>query len=229
MSKPVLLVHGAFMGAWAWRNVIDALRERDVSATAIDLPSQGPQGSLAADAQAVRDALANLGEPAVLVGHSYGGNVITEASADNDTVAHLVYVCAALPQEGESVGAIMGRDPEPSQFATAIRPDQDGTATLDRAGAKTFVYNDATDEQAAPALDSLGTHALVTFEEPVTKLGWTQHPSTYVLCTQDKAFSPALQREFASHTTTVVEVDSGHGPMLTQPGKLAEIIVAAAG
>jgi pimeloyl-ACP methyl ester carboxylesterase len=229
MSKPVLLVHGAFTGAWAWRDVIEALRERGVSATAIDLPSQGPKGTLAADAEAVRDELTNLREPAVLVGHSYAGNVITEAAADNDAVAHLVYVCAALPQEGESVATIMGRDPEPSQFGTAIRPAEDGTGTLDRAGAKTYVYNDATEEQAAPVLDALGSHALATFEEPVTKLGWTQHPSTYVLCTQDKAFSPALQREFAGHTTTVMEVDSGHGPMLTQPGKLADIIAAAAG
>ena len=228
MTKPVLLVHGAFTGAWAWNGVIDELGRRGVSATAIDLPSRGPEGTLAADARAVRDALSELGEPAVLVGHSYAGAVITEASADNSDVAHLVYVCAALPQAGESVAAVMERDPEPGQLGTAMRPAEDGTATLDRDGAKNYVFNDATDAQAAPVLDALGTHALVTLGEPVTGLGWTQHPSTYVLCTLDKSFSPALQREFAGHTGSVVEIDAGHGPMLTRPAELADAIAQAA-
>lgn len=228
MSKPVLLVHGAFTGAWAWNGVIDELGKRGVSATAIDLPSRGPEGTLAADAQAVRDALTKLGEPAVLVGHSYAGAVITEASADNSDVAHLVYVCAALPQAGESVAAVMERDPEPGQLGTAMRPAEDGTATLDREGAKNFVFNDATDAQAAAALDALGPHALVTLGEAVSRLGWTQHRSTYVLCTLDKAFSPALQREFAGHTTSVVEIEAGHGPMLTKPVELAAAIADAA-
>ena len=228
MSNPVLLVHGAFTGAWEWEYVVKELDARGVASTAVDLPSRGPTGTLAADAQAVRDTLKGLGEPAVLVGHSYAGAVITEASADNDDVAHLVYVCAALPQEGESVGAILGRDPEPGDLGSAMMPADDGTAILTRDGAKASVYNDATDEQAAPALDALGTHALVTLGEPVTGLGSKQHPSTYVLCLQDKSFSPALQREFATHTTSVVEIDAGHGPMLTKHKELAAAIAATA-
>lgn len=228
MSKPVLLVHGAFTGAWAWNGVIDELGKQGVTATAIDLPSRGPQGTLAADAQAVREALKNLGEPAVLVGHSYAGAVITEASVDNDDVAHLVYVCAALPQAGESVAALLQRDPEPGQLGTAMQPAEDGTATLDRQGAKDYVFNDATEAQAAPVLDAMGSHALVTLGEAVTGLGWTQHPSTYVVCTLDKSFSPALQREFASHTGSVVEIEAGHGPMLTKPAELADVIATAA-
>jgi pimeloyl-ACP methyl ester carboxylesterase len=229
MAKPVLLVHGAFTGAWAWEQVVRELDARGVASTTIDLPSRGPDGTLAADAQAVRDALKGLDEPAVLVGHSYAGAVITEASADNADVAHLVYVCAALPQEGESVGALLARDPEPGDLGSAMVPAEDGTATLTREGAKAHVFNDATDEQAAPVLDALGRHALVTLGEPVTALGWKQHPSTYVVALQDKAFSPALQREFATHATSVVEIDAGHGPMLTKPAELAAAIAAAAG
>jgi pimeloyl-ACP methyl ester carboxylesterase len=69
---------------------------------------------------------------------------------------------------------------------------------------------------------------LGTFDTPVTGLGWREHPSTYVLCTRDRSFSPALQREFASHAAATVELDSGHGPMLTRAGQLADIIAAAA-
>lgn len=162
---------------------------------AIDLPSRRPDGTLAADAQAVRDSS----------------------------------TCAALPQEGESVGAVLARDPEPGDLGSAIVPADDGTATLTREGAKASVYNDATDEQAAPALDALGTHALVTLGEPVTGLGWQQHPSTCVVTLQGRSFSPALQREFATHTTSVGEIDAGHGPMLTKPAELAAAIAVAAG
>ena len=228
MTKPVLLVHGAFTGAWAWEQVIEELAARGVTATAIDLTSRKPDGTLDLDAQAVRDALKSLGEPAVLVGHSYGGAVITRASADNDDVAHLVYVCAALPQAGESVGALLGRDPNPGDLSSGLVVNDDGTGTMTREAARATIFNDASDEQAAPALDALGAHALGTLGEPATGLGWQQHPTTFVLTLQDKQFSPALQREFASHTGTVVEVDSGHGPMLTRPAEVADAIAAAA-
>jgi pimeloyl-ACP methyl ester carboxylesterase len=229
MTKPVLLVHGAFTGAWAWDQVIRELTARDITATAIDLPSRSADGTLALDAQAVRDALKALGEPAVLVGHSYGGAVITKASADNDDVAHLVYVCAALPQAGESVGALLERDPDPADLSGGLRVNEDGTGTMDREAARTTIFNDASDEQAESALDALGTHALGTLGEPVDGLGWQQHPATYVITLRDKQFSPALQREFAGHVETVVEIDAGHGPMLTRPSEVAAAIAAAAG
>lgn len=229
MSKPVLLVHGAFTGAWAWDTVRAELHSRGIESIAVDLPSQQPGGTLAADAAHVRKTLTSLDSPVVLVGHSYSGAVITEASAGNADVAALVYVCAALPAEGESVADLLARDPEPGDLGSAMVPAQDGTATLTRQGAKDAVYNDATDEQAAPALDALGAHAVATLSEPVTGAGWREHPSTYVLALQDKSFSPALQRQFARHTGSVVELDTGHGPMLTQPSALATAIADVAG
>jgi pimeloyl-ACP methyl ester carboxylesterase len=230
MTKPVLLVHGAFTGSWAWEKVIAELAGRGVTATAIDLTSRSAEGTLDSDAQAVRDALKALGEPAVLVGHSYGGAVITRASADNDDVAHLVYVCAALPQAGEAVGALLARDPEPgADLSTALVPNEDGTATMKRDAARAAMINDASDEEAGPILDRFGVHALGTLGEPATGLGWQQHPATYIVTLQDQQFSPALQREFASHVGTVVEIDAGHGPMFTKPVEVAEAIAAAAG
>ena len=229
MTKPVLLVHGAFTGSWVWEQVIAELTSRGVTATAIDLTTQAADGTLERDGQAVRDALKAIGEPAVLVGHSYGGAVITRASADNDDVAHLVYLCAALPQEGEAVGDLLARDPDPQgDLSTALEPRDDGTATLKPEATKAAMFNDATQEQLEAALERMGPQALGAFGEKATGLGWQQHPATYVVTLQDKQFSPALQREFASHVGTVVEVDAGHGPMLTKPAEVAEAIAAAA-
>lgn len=227
MSKPVLLVHGAWTGAWAWDLVVPELEKRGVTATAIDLPSRTAAGSLAADAQAVRDAVAALGEPAVLVGHSYAGMVITDASAGNDDVAHLVYVCAALPQEGQPVGDLLASDPSPSAVGDEIQPADDGTGTVSDAGAR-IVFSDATDEQFASVRPKMGSHAMNTFGETASGLGWQQHPSTYVVTTQDKIFSPELQRTLAKNATQSVDIDAGHGPMLTKPSELADAIAAAA-
>lgn len=229
MAKPVLLVHGAFTGAWAWDKVIAELEQRGIRTSTVDLPSRGPDGTLERDAQAVLDALKAFDEPAVLVGHSYGGAVITCASADNDGVAHLVYVCAALPQAGESVGDLLSRDPEPQgDLGVALEPQENGTATLKREAARETMFNDATDEQVAHVLDKMGPHALGTFAETATGLGWQQHPATYVITLQDKMFSVALQHEFASHVDTVVKLEAGHGPMFTKPVEIAEAIAAAA-
>ena len=225
MTAPVLLVHGAFTGAWIWEDVLTELGRHGVTATTVDLPSRTAEGTLDSDARAVRDALAALDGPAVLVGHSYGGAVITRAAADNPDVVRLVYVCAVLPQADEAVGDVLARDPAPAADLSAILvPAEDGTATLSREGARTTLYNDATDEQAASALDRMGRHALGTLAEKATGLGWREHPSTYVLTLQDKQFSVALQREFASHASRTVELDAGHGPMLTRPAELAAII-----
>lgn len=229
MAKPVLLVHGAFTGSWIWEAVIAELEARGVAASTVDLTSQEADGTLERDAQVVRDALKALGEPVVLVGHSYGGAVITRAAADNAEVANLVYVCAALPQPGEAVGDLIGRDPEPQgDLSTALEPREDGTATMKREAARETMFNDATDEQVGPVLDRMGPHALGTLGEAATGLGWREHPTTYVITLQDKQFSVALQREFASHVGTVVEVDAGHGPMITKPAEVAEAIAAAA-
>ena len=229
MTKPVLLVHGAFTGSWVWDKVVTELKLRGIQATTVDLPSQGADGTLERDAQTVRDALEVVHEPTVLVGHSYGGAVITRASANNDGVAHLVYVCAALPQAGEAVSDLLGRDPEPhDDLAGALAQREDGTATFKREAARETMFNDATDEQVAPVLDKMGPHALGTLGESATGLGWQQHPATFVITLQDRQFSVALQQEFASHVGTVVKVDAGHGPMFTKPAEIADAIAAAA-
>ncbi|EHI14235.1 alpha/beta fold hydrolase [Mycolicibacterium thermoresistibile] len=229
MAKPILLVHGAFSGSWVWDQVVAELASCGVQARTVELSSRKPDGTLARDAHVVRDALKQFDQPAVLVGHSYGGAVITEASADNDHVAHLIYVCAALPQAGESVSDVLARDPDPQgDLAPALEVREDGTATMKRDAARQALFNDATEEQFESVVDKLGPHAMGTLSEPVTGLGWQQHPATYVIALRDQMFSVALQEEFASHVGTVAKIDTGHGPMATRPAELAEIIATAA-
>jgi pimeloyl-ACP methyl ester carboxylesterase len=230
MSSPVLLVHGAWGGAWAWGFVQAELKKLGVESTAIDVPSREPAPSaMADDAAAVRAAVDGMPEPAVVVGHSYAGVTITEASAGNDKVKHLVYVCAILPELGQSTASMMGEDPTPSEIGSAILATDDGMSTLDPAGAKRVLFNDVTDEQAAPIIAALGPHRLSVFGEAPTALGWKEHPSTYVLTTQDKVFSPGLQRRMAANATRTVEVDAGHIPLLSRPAELARAIAEAAG
>lgn len=228
MTKPVLLLHSAFTGAWEWEHVIAELDQRGVTAKAIDLTARTASGSFDQDVDLARTTLKELGGPAVLVGHSYSGAVITQASADNDDVAALVYVCAALPEKGESLGELLGRDPVPGILGNHMVPADDGTATVTEDGARAAIYNDATDEQFTSISSRLGAHNLSTFGAPVTAVGYEQHPTTYIVTLQDKAFSPDLQRSMAAHASTVVEVDAGHGVTLTRPAEVAEAIAAAA-
>lgn len=228
-ASPVLLVHGAWGGAWAWGFVQAELEMRGVTSVAIDLPSRNAApSSMADDAAAVRAALGQLDEPAVVVGHSYAGVVITEASADNEKVKHLVYCCAILPQEGESTSSLMGTDPTPSKLRDSLRVTEDGLSTVDPVGAKTELFNDVSQEEADPIIAGLGTHRVSVFGEAATKLGWKEHPSTYIVTTQDRIFSPELQRRMATSATDVVSVAAGHVPLLSRPAELADAIAAAA-
>ena len=229
MPAPVLLVHGAWGGAWAWGYVQAELEKLGVESTAIQLPSAGTAaGTMADDAAAIRDALDRLRAPAVLVAHSYSGVPVTEASAGHRGVKELVYVCAVLPQEGQSTSGLMAEDPSPSELGTAIRTTGDGLSTLDPGGAKAILFNDVSDEQAAPIIAAMGTHRLSLFGEAPTQIGWKEHPSTYILTTEDLIFSPALQRRMAANATEVVEVEAGHIPLLSRPAELAAAIAAAA-
>lgn len=229
-TAPVLLVHGAWGGSWAWGFVQEHLEAMGVESTAIDLPSAGAEPcTLEDDAAAVRQALAELPAPAVLVGHSYSGAVITEASAGNDYVTHLVYTCAVLPEEGQSTLDLMGEDPNPSELGEQIRATDDGRGTLDPEGARKVLFNDVDSEKSAPIIDALGSHQLSTFGESPKALGWKEHPSTFLLTTRDRVFSPDLQRRMAQNATKTVEIDAGHIPLLSRPEELAAAYAAAAG
>lgn len=224
VAVTVVLVHGAWGGAWSWARVSYKLRRLGIATAVVDLPSRGPDGGLAADVAAVRGAAAG---PVVLVGHSYGGMVITEAAGGVE-VAHLVYVCAPMPLRGQTVHGLMASDPVPSRLPELLRWQDDGTATVDPAGARTEFFGDASDVVVAPVLPALGRHLMSTFDEPATVAGWEGVPSTYVVGRQDRVLSPALQREMAANADHTVELDAAHCPMLTRPDRLVELIVEVA-
>jgi pimeloyl-ACP methyl ester carboxylesterase len=228
-TRPIVLAHGAWSGAWAWGFVAAELEKHGITPHTMDLPSStDPDATLSADADAVKAVLAGLDEPAVLMGHSYCGQVITEASAGNDKVAHLAYLCAILPDTGDTTFSLMGEDPTPSTLGDAIRMSDDGTSTLDPDGARKVLFNDCTDDEAGPIIPLLGMHTMRVFGESASGHGWKEHPSTYFLTTNDLVFSTELQRRMAAHAGEIIELDAGHIPQLRCAAQIATELVRLA-
>lgn len=162
----------------------------------------------------------------ILVGHSYSGAVITAASAGNEKVAHLLYVAAALPQEGQSVASALRGERQPQE---APAPDSaEDWASIDPEAARASICNDATDEQFETVRPLLGYFSYRALTEVPSGIGWKERPSTYLVCSLDRSFPPETQRRFASPTTHIVEIEAGHAPMLTQPVQVADTIAAGA-
>ena len=236
----VVLVHGAWHGAWCWERVVDGVTNAGISAVAVDLPGHGadpgPLGDLHHDASRVRDTLDVVGGPAVLVGHSYGGAVITEAG-EHPAVARLVYLAALALDEGETCISAAAGDPAAAAIDHIGRPNlgagflqgPDGTVTLDPAVAAAALYNDCDPETVSWALARLGPQPLVTLQQTPTSVAWRRRPSTYVVCGHDMAIHPDLQRILAKRCTTSIEWDTGHSPFLSQPVLMIDLLLAVAG
>jgi pimeloyl-ACP methyl ester carboxylesterase len=234
-GRPVLLVHGAWHGAWCWDPVLSALAERGVRALAIDLPGHGrdpgPLSDLYGDAARVRAALDGFDEPVVLVGHSYGGVVITEAGV-HPQVARLVYIASFNLDEGESAMSAAIAESETGAIDHSGRPDPlahfreapDGVSTIDPEGARVLFYNDCTPDVADWAVSMLGPQPMVTLSQAPRQVAWRASPSTYVVCTEDNIVHPDLQRVLARRADEVVEWRTGHSPFLSRPGLVAELL-----
>lgn len=224
MGNQVLLVHGGHAGASAWDAVTAELLALGVTATAVDLPTRHPGGTLAEDVLCVRQTLAALEGPTVLVGHSYGGAVITGASSGNSNVSRLIYVAGALPGKGQSTVSALRDESQGPRVATDARG---GWMPADLERARRVTYSDASDEQFAAALPWLGGFSTGALSEIPGGIGWLEHPTTYVICTQDEAFPIEAQRRFAANAELTVEIDAGHVPMLTRPAAVAAVIASA--
>lgn len=194
-----------------------------VPTVAVELPSCGssaPLSDLAADVAAVRGFLD--AEPTVLVGHSYGGTVIT-AAGDHPSVQRLVYVTSMLPDVGESLATLAGPGPgwvQPdAEGLLAMRPD------LTEEQIRHHFLADCAPELAAGAIERLARQNPLALTQPVTTAAWRTVPSRYVVCTEDLATPPQRQRQFAERAGEVVELAGGHHPFLSRPGELAEAIL----
>ncbi len=219
MSKSIVLVHGAWHGAWCWAPSVEALEARGCSVQALELPLT----DLRDDAAAVRQALDATGDDAVLVGHSYGGMVITEAALGRSDVAHLVYLCAFCPDAGECINDIYPRG-EKVRLADGMRRHDNHTLTIDPAVAPEAFYADCSPEavrEAVAKLRPLGTRCMTT---PVSGEAWRDIDSTYVVCTEDRAIHVGLQRELAAKTGQVVTWDTSHSPFVSRPDLVADLL-----
>ncbi|WP_327739767.1 alpha/beta hydrolase [Streptomyces nojiriensis] len=215
----VVLVHGLYHRPEHFAEVAERLRASGVEVAVPGLH----RGSLLADTAAVQGAVDALREPAVLLGHSYGGSVITGVSG----ARHLVYLAAFVPDAGESAAGLGGASP---QLQEAIRPGPGGSTSLCPDLAAATLYGDCPEPLAARAVDLLRAQAPGCGRGVPERQSWKDTPSTYVVCAQDRAVDPGVQRRMASRCTAVREWQTGHSPFVGQPrlvvGLLQELLAS---
>ena len=219
-------MHGLWHGAWCWDDVRSALSARGVDSLAVDLPLT----DLAADTAAVRAALDAAGRPAVLVGHSYGGAVVTAAGA-HPLVRELVYLAAFQLDEGESVSRTRLGDLPDTRLAEAMVVSGDEVG-LDPVLGPQLLYGDAPADVTAAATARLRPVGRQVFRGVPEAIAWRTVPSTYVVCTADEVVHPERQRAMAARATRAVEWACGHSPSATRPDAVADVVagrVAAVG
>ncbi len=228
----IVFVHGACVkdGSWWWQRTGALLAEQGLASDAPALPSCGETGEatdaqgpgLAEDVAAVRHVLSASDEPTIVVAHSYGGIVTAQAAADVESVRHLLLISSYLPEVGQSLSSFGGEEPAPF---LEIDP-QDGTFTVrPETLAETFLQ-DCDPEIQRQATAKTARQSLAVLQQPVQSAAWQHLPSTYVLCAQDRGTPAASQREFARRAGSVVELDSGHHPFLSQPAAVRDLILA---
>jgi len=182
------LVHGGFVNGSGWEGVYKILKKADHSVSVV----QNPTLSLADDVAVTKRIIARESAPVVLVGHSYGGVVITEAGSD-PRVAGLVYIAAFAPDKGESVATLI-KDPPPGAPAPPIMPPQDGFLFLDRAKFAASFAADVTREKAEFMADSQVPWGVEALTGTISEPAWKTKPSWYLVATDDKMIPPAAQR-----------------------------------
>jgi pimeloyl-ACP methyl ester carboxylesterase len=221
--KNVVLVHGGFVDGSGWEGVYTILKRGGFSVTIV----QNPTISLVGDVAVTRSALSALDGPAILVGHSYGGVVITEAGSDPN-VAGLVYIAAFAPDGGESVSSLI-QNPPPGAPVPPIMPPQDGFLFLDRAKFADSFAADVGLHTAAFMADAQVPWGLEALNGAVTEAAWKSKPSWYLVATDDRMIPPEAQRAMSARArATVVEVNGSHAVYVSQPQAVAHLIAQAA-
>jgi len=222
-ANNVVLVHGGFVDGSGWEGVYMALRKDRFSVTVV----QNPTNSLAEDVSVTKRALAAQNGPVILVGHSYGGVVITEAGND-PKVAGLVYIAAFAPDKGESVSSLI-KDPPPGAAVPPILPPQDGYLFLDKSKFAASFAADVDPVQAEFMANSQVPWGVEALEGRVSQPAWKAKPSWYLVATDDRMIPPPAQRAMAKRAgATVVEVPGSHSVYVSRPTDVAALIAKAA-
>jgi pimeloyl-ACP methyl ester carboxylesterase len=221
--KNVVLVHGGFVDGSGWQGVYNLLKKDGYNVSIV----QNPTVSLTDDVAVTRRTLAAQDGPAILVGHSYGGVVVTEAGND-PKVAGLVYIAAFAPDKGESVSALI-KNPPPGAPVPPILPPQDGYLFLDRAKFRASFAADVNEDTAGFMADSQVPWGLAALNGAVTEPAWKTKPSWYLVATDDGMIPPDAQRAMSKRAgSTVDEVKGSHAVYVSQPKAVAAMIATAA-
>ncbi len=221
--RNVVLVHGGFVDGSGWEGVYRSLRQGGHTVSIV----QNPTISLADDVRVTRGVIAAQSGPVVLVGHSYGGAVITEAGNDPKVVA-LVYIAAFAPDQGESVSSLI-KDPPPGAPVPPILPPQDGYLLLDKAKFPASFAADVDAERAAFMADSQVPWGVEALSGTISQPAWKTKPTWYLVATDDRMIPPPAQRFMSKRAgATVVEVAGSHAIYVSQPDAVAALIAKAA-
>jgi pimeloyl-ACP methyl ester carboxylesterase len=221
--KNIVLVHGGFVDGSGWQGVYKILKKNGYNVSIV----QNPTISLKDDVAVTNRTLDAQDGPAILVGHSYGGAVITEAGT-HPKVAGLVYITAFAPDKGESVASLI-KDPPPGAPVPPILPPQDGFLFLDKAKFPASFAGDVEAEEAAFMADSQVPWGVEALSGSISEPAWRAKPSWYLVVTEDKMIPPAAQRLMAKRAgSAVVETKGSHAIYVSQPAAVADLIEQAA-
>jgi pimeloyl-ACP methyl ester carboxylesterase len=221
--KNIVLVHGGFVDGSGWEGVHRILTKKGYNVSIV----QNPTLSLADDVAVTKRTLASQDGPVILVGHSYGGAVITEAGNDSK-VAGLVYITAFALDKGESVAALI-KDPPPGAPVPPILPPQDGYLFVDRGKFRASFAADVNAETAAFMADSQVPWGVEALGGKISEPAWRSKPTWYLIATEDKMIPPDAQRAMSKRAgATVLEAKGSHAVYVSQPEAVAALIEQAA-
>lgn len=221
--KNIVLVHGGFVDGSGWEDVYKVLKKDGYTVAVV----QNPTISFGDDVAVTKRTIASQNGPVILVGHSYGGAVITEAGRD-PKVAGLVYVAAFAPDKGESVSSLIA-NPPPGAPVPPILPPQDGFLFLDRAKFPASFAGDVEPDAAAFMADSQVPWGVEALKGTISEPAWKTKPSWYLLTTEDRMIPPDAQRAMSKRAgSTVIEVKGSHAVYVSRPQDVAALIEKAA-
>jgi pimeloyl-ACP methyl ester carboxylesterase len=221
--KNVVLVHGAWADGSSWSKIIPLLQAKGLHAVAV----QNPLSSIADDVASTNRLINAQDGPVLLVGHSYGGAVITEAG-NNPKVAGMVYVAAFAPEEGETLGGMAQKFPTTPVFGE-IQPIEDGYLLLTRKGVFDFFAQDLAPAEKELVLAAQGATQGAILSTPIKKAAWHSKPSWFVIASNDQTISPEQEASTAKRMgAKTLTVASSHVPMLSHPEQVANFVIEAA-
>jgi pimeloyl-ACP methyl ester carboxylesterase len=222
-TRNIVLVHGGFVDGSGWESVYGLLKKDGYNVAIV----QNPTISLAGDVAATKLVINEQDGPVILVGHSYGGAVITEAGSDPKVVG-LVYITAFAPDKGESVNSLI-KDPPPDAPVPPILPPKDGYLFLDKTKFASSFAGDVDAEKAAFMADSQVPWGVQALAGEISEPAWKSKPSWYLLATDDRMIPPDAQRQMANRAgAMIVDVKGSHSIYVSQPLAVATLIEKAA-